>query len=121
VVVVPMILLDLPAPHAALALATAVAGYVNVWQLYRSLRRDGIYQPAAGWGRLAGQLAVATGAMALLLLVAVPGLEQWAMWGAVQRAVHLALWVSAAIVTYVVVLRLAGVDLPGRLVRRRGT
>ena len=92
VVVVPMILLDVPAPHAALALATAVAGYVNVWQLYRSLRRDGVYQPAPGWGRLAGRLAVANGAMAILLLVAVPGLEQWAVWdasaaGSASRAV----------------------------------
>ena len=121
VVVVPMILLDVPAPHAALALATAVAGYVNVWQLYRSLRRDGVYQPSAGWGRLAGQLVVANGAMALLLLIAVPGLEQWAMWSATQRAVHLALWVGAAIVTYVLALRLAGVDLPDLLGRRRGT
>ena len=59
--------------------------------------------------------------MAILLLVAVPGLEQWAVWGATQRAVHLALWVGAAIVTYVVTLRLAGVELPELLGRRRGT
>jgi putative peptidoglycan lipid II flippase len=120
-VVVPMILLDVPAPHAALALATTVAGYINVWQLYRSLRRDGVYQPAPGWRRLAGRMAVANGAMAILLLFGVPGLEQWAVWGAAQRALHLALWVTAAIVTYVVSLRLAGVDLPELLGRRSRT
>jgi putative peptidoglycan lipid II flippase len=112
VVVVPMILLDAPAPHAALALATTVAGYVNVWQLYRSLRRDGVYRPEAGWGRLAWRMAVANGAMALLLVFAVPGIEQWAAWGAAQRALHLALWIAAAIATYVVTLRVAGVGLP---------
>ena len=118
VVVVPMILLKVPAPHAALALATTVAGYVNVWQLYRSLRRDGVYQPGAGWGGLIGRMAVANGVMVILLLFAVPGLEQWTAWGALQRGLHLALWVTAAIVTYVVTLRLAGVDLPELMGRR---
>ena len=118
VVVVPMILLGVPAPHAGLALATAVAGYVNVWQLYRSLRRDGIYQPGAGWRRLAGRMAIANSAMAILLLFAVPGLEQWAAWGTTQRVLHLVLWVTAAMATYVVSLRLAGVDLPELLGRR---
>jgi putative peptidoglycan lipid II flippase len=111
VVVVPMILLKIPAPHAALALATTVAGYVNVWQLYHGLRRDGVYQPRAGWGSLVGRLAAANGVMALLLVVAVPGLAQWAAWGAAQRVVHLALWIGAAMATYVVVLRIVGVDL----------
>jgi len=121
VVVVPMILLHIPAPHAALAMATTVAGYVNVWQLYRSLRRDGVYQPEAGWGRLLGRMAVANGAMALLLVLAVPGLEQWAAWGAPQRALHLALWVGAAVVTYVLALRVAGVDLAELMGRRNRT
>jgi putative peptidoglycan lipid II flippase len=95
-----------------------VAGYVNVWQLYRSLRRDGVYQPGAGWRRLTVQMVIANGVMAVLLLFAVPGLEQWAVWGATQRALHLALWVTAAIAAYVLSLRLAGVDLPELLGRR---
>jgi putative peptidoglycan lipid II flippase len=119
VVVVPMIVFGLPAPHAALALATAVAGYVNVWQLYRALRRDDAYRPAAGWRRLFAQMALANGVMAALLLIAVPGLEQWAAWGATQRALNLALWVTAAMVSYVVALRVAGIDLHELLGRRK--
>jgi len=118
-VVVPMILLDVTAPHAALALATSVAGYVNVWQLYRSLRRDGVFLPAPGWRRLLGQLAVANGVMATVLVLAVPGLDQWAGWGALQRALHLGLWVVVAMAVYVIALRLAGIDLPELLGRRK--
>lgn len=121
IVVVPMILWDVPAPHAALALATSIAGYVNVWQLYRSLKRDGIYQPGAGWGHLVGRMVVANGLMAILLVFAVPGLEQWAAWGSTQRALHLAMWIILAIVTYVASLRLTGLDLPELLGRRTRT
>jgi hypothetical protein len=66
-------------------------------------------------------MVVANGAMAILLLVAVPGLEQWAAWDALQRALHLALWVGAAIATYVLVLRVAGVGLPELMGRRNRT
>lgn len=118
IVVVPMIVFDVPAPHAALALATTVAGYVNVWQLYRRLRRDGVYQPTPGWSHLVGRVAIANGAMVIMLLFAVPGLEQWAAWAASQRALHLALWIAAAILIYVVSLRLTGIDLQELLGRR---
>jgi putative peptidoglycan lipid II flippase len=118
-VVVPMILLGLPAPHAGLALATAVAGYVNVWQLFRTLRREGVYQPQPGWGRLFRQLLLANGAMAALLLIGVPGLEQWADWGNAERALNLGMWISAALLLYGVVLRFCGVNLLSLLDRRK--
>lgn len=120
-VVVPMILLKLPAPHAGLALATAVAGYVNVWQLYRALRREGIYQPQSGWRRLGMQMLLANGVMAALLLIGVPGLEQWASWNAAQRGLNLGLWVGAALLVYGVTLHLLGVNLAGLLGRRKRT
>jgi len=118
-VVVPMVVMGATAPHAALALATSLAAYVNVWQLHRTLRRQGVYQPAPGWRRLTGQLLLANGVMAALLLIAVPGLEQWAAWGSATRALNLGLWVVVAIVVYVVSLRIAGIDLAQLLGRRR--
>ncbi len=121
VVVVPMIVFAVPAPHASLALATSVAGYVNVWQLYHALRRDGAYQPAVGWRRLFGQMALANAVMAALLLIAVPNLEQWAAWGATTRVANLALWVMAALGSYVSTLRLAGVSLRELLGRHNRT
>jgi putative peptidoglycan lipid II flippase len=122
-VVVPLIVYDFRAPHAALALATSLAGYVNVWQLHRALRRQGVYRPAPGWRRLALQMLLANGAMAALLLLAVPGLEQWAAWSGTARALNLALWIAAALAVYVITLRLAGVDptaLTGRQRPARG-
>jgi putative peptidoglycan lipid II flippase len=121
VVVVPMILLGIPAPHAALALATAVAAYVNAWQLYRALCREGVYRPATGWRRLAGQMVLANVIMAALLLFAVPGLEQWAAWGAVERALNLSLWMALALAVYVATLRVTGIDLTELLGRRKRT
>jgi putative peptidoglycan lipid II flippase len=119
IVVVPMIVYGLTAPHAALALATAVAGYVNVWQLHHALRREGVYQPAPGWRRLGLQLLLANGAMAALLLWGVPGLESWVAWDTAARAANLALWIAAAAAVYVITLRLAGMNLAELLGRHR--
>lgn len=119
IVVVPMIVYGLTAPHAALALATAVAGYVNVWQLHHALRREGVYQPAPGWRRLGLQLLLANGAMAALLLWAVPGLKSWVAWDTAVRAANLALWIAAAAAVYVITLRLAGMNLAELLGRHR--
>ena len=68
-------------------------------------------------------MLLANGAMAALLLLAVPDLEHWAAWGAAARAANLAMWVAAAAAVYVITLRLAGMDLAdlfGRRKRARG-
>jgi hypothetical protein len=80
-----------------------------------------VYRPAAGWRRLAGQMVLANGIMAALLLFAVPSLEQWAAWGAVERALNLSLWVALALAVYVATLRVTGVDLTELLGRRKRT
>ena len=35
--------------HVLLALATAAGALLNAWLLYRGLRKQNVYQPAAGW------------------------------------------------------------------------
>lgn len=59
--------------HTGIALATALAGIVNAWLLWRALRRDGLYRPQPGWGRFALQLVGGCTVMAL----AVWGLRGW--------------------------------------------
>jgi len=53
--------------HAGLAWSIGLAALVNAGWLWLGLRRQGRYQPAAGWGRLVLQVVVACGVLALWL------------------------------------------------------
>lgn len=109
--VVPMLLLKVPGAHAGLALATALAAYVNAMLLYRRLRRDGVYQPAGGWPRLLLQMSVALGVMAGVILWGVPGISVWSALSGWQRGGQIALWVVTGAASYLLALRLLGVRL----------
>ena len=65
--VVPLWWFRVPAAHAGIALATALAGNFNAWLLWRRLRALAIYQPAPGWRRLL--LRIAGGCSLLALAV----------------------------------------------------
>lgn len=56
------------AAHAGIAAATALAGVLNSWLLWRHLQRRGIFQPAPGWGKLLLQIAVAALLMSVVVL-----------------------------------------------------
>jgi putative peptidoglycan lipid II flippase len=111
VFVVPMVLLDIPAPHAGLAFATSLAAWVNAGLLLRTLKKRQIYRPDTGWQRLFMQLGLAAMALAVLLVWAVPGITAWLQWSAGLRVASLALWVLAGAGVYLFSLRLSGVDL----------
>lgn len=83
------ILFDTRIAHAGLALATAVAAWVNAGLLYRGLRRGGIHRPLAGWGRLLGQIALATAVMVLVLIWPATQLEFWLNQGVFGRVAAL--------------------------------
>ncbi|BCO31652.1 putative lipid II flippase MurJ [Thiohalobacter sp. COW1] len=106
--VVPMVLLDITGPHAGLALATALTGWQNAAMLYRRLRREGVYAPLAGWGRVLLRIVVAGTAMALLLIWAVPAAATWVEWGGWERIGQLALWIVLAMGLYFLLLQLMG-------------
>jgi putative peptidoglycan lipid II flippase len=108
------LLLVIPLVHAGLALATSLAAYVNAGLLYYHLRRDGYYQPGAGWGQYVLAIVAALAAMAILLLTLVPDTAAWLAWGVYARAAQLLLWVAGGMVCYFVVLRLMGVR-PGEM------
>ena len=106
--VAPMVYFGVTGPHAGLALATALSGWQNAAMLYRRLRREGVYAPLAGWGRVLGRIAVAGAAMALLLVWAVPATGDWLGWGGGQRSSQLALWIGLAMALYFLLLQLMG-------------
>ena len=111
VFVVPMVMLDVPGPHAGLALATSIAAWVNAVLLYTLLIRKQMYAPQSGWSRLFLQLLVAGGTLCILLLWGIQPLSQWLEWGAMSRVSHLLVWVAAGALAYFAILRLAGLRL----------
>jgi putative peptidoglycan lipid II flippase len=116
--VLPMLLLEIPGAHAALALATALAAYLNAGLLFVYLRRAGVYRPLAGWGTLGAQTLVANSAMAALLWFGVPRADMWSPMSISARAGQLLLWIVAAGVVYLVCLIASGVKLK-ELIRLR--
>jgi putative peptidoglycan lipid II flippase len=109
--VVPMVLLQVPGAHAGLALATALASYINAGLLFRKLRQDAVYRPHPGWLRLLLQILFAVAIMTLLVAWGMPGAEAMTGMSAWDRVSRLALWVGAGIVAYLLALRLAGMRL----------
>jgi putative peptidoglycan lipid II flippase len=104
-------LLVWPLAHAGLALASALAGYVNCGILLMLLIRRGIYQPAKGWWKFLLQLLLANLAIAayLYLMVASPG--YWLGHSAFLRLELLVAQVLAAVLIYFAILYLVGVRL----------
>lgn len=107
--VVPMVMLDMPAPHAGLALATALSAFINGGLLLLTLRRQGVFHFQPGWGRFLLRMLLANGAMIALLEWGVPGRKAWLAWDIWHRIGNLALWVGAAMALYFLVLLLMGV------------
>lgn len=101
-----------PLQHAGLALATSLAALVNGALLLRTLRRQGVYRPEAGWPLFLLRLLAACAAMALLLQRCVPPMAQWLAWSALERAGALALWVVAGALCYGLGLWLTGLRVP---------
>ena len=98
----------IPGAHALLALAIAIAGWVNALQLAWLLRRSGVYRLQPGWGRFAWQLAAATIALVLVVLAFRLAWMDWSGWAWWQRGWRLAVMVGAGGVAYAGVLLALG-------------
>ena len=96
---------------SGLALATALASYINAGLLYRQLRRDAVFRPASGWPRLLLQMMFAIGVMAVVVGWGAPGVEVLTSLTGMQRALQISLWIAAGVASYLLALRLAGVRL----------
>ena len=109
--VVAMNMLEIPGSHAGLALATSLSAFLNALLLYRTLLKQGVYRPQAGWRHLMLQVLFASALMALLLWFGSGDVAQWAEWRWYVRIMHLALWVCLGALVYFVCLRFAGLRL----------
>jgi putative peptidoglycan lipid II flippase len=104
-------LAQVPGAHALLALAIAVAGWVNASQLAWYLRRAKVYRRQPGWGKWLRQVALAS-----LLMVAViaPLLwlwQDWNAWAWWQRVWRLTILVGTGGAAYAATLWLQGIRL----------
>jgi putative peptidoglycan lipid II flippase len=114
--VVPLVIFNYEAPHVGLALATSCAAYLNAFLLYRGLRKNEIFQPSTGWGKLLIQITLAVTSMAAVLLIITPELSQWSEWSLLTRIIRLTGVISIAALAYFFVLALVGIR-PAQLKR----
>jgi putative peptidoglycan lipid II flippase len=91
-----------PGLHMALALASALASYLNMAMLWRALGRDGIYERQPGWGRFVLRLVVSCALMSVFLLV---GRWLWPDWNVHfwVRAMRVAVLVGGGAATFAAV------------------
>ncbi|WP_374011891.1 murein biosynthesis integral membrane protein MurJ [Pseudoxanthomonas koreensis] len=95
--------------HGGIALATALAGMVNAWLLWRALRRSGVYRPQDGWGRFALRLGVACLVMTAVVLAARGWIGDWtAIAGAPARVGWLLAAIAAGACAYGAALLVLG-------------
>jgi len=111
VFVVPLVLLKVPGAHAGLALATALASYLNAGLLFRHLQKTGIYQPSAGWSTLIVQMVFAVAVMSIVVAWGVPDADAWSAMSGSRRALEISVWVGVGMLAYLSALRLSGVRL----------
>lgn len=93
--------------HAALALATALAAWVNAGLLLHRLRADRVYVPEAGWFVFGCRILLALAAMVWLLRRHALDLP-WQGWSAEERVLRLAFWIAAGGAVYFACLWASG-------------
>jgi len=97
--------------HAGLALSTTLSASLNAFLLYRGLRREGVYAPTDGWGLLWLRLAVASIAMAAVLLWGAGDVAEWLAMSRGDRVLALASWIAAGAAVYAGTLLALGTRL----------
>lgn len=97
--------------HAGLALSIGLGACINAGLLYYHLRKADIYQPQPGWLLFMFKLALAVGAMALVLWLVAGSNDLWLHYGAREKLLRLSLLVVAGAGTYFATLWLLGFRL----------
>ncbi len=104
-------LLIRPLAHAGLALASALAGYLNCGVLLVLLIKRGIYKPMSGWWRFLVQTILANAVLSIYLNYAAENLSFWLERSMSHRLGLLLAHVLAATVIYLLSLALFGVRI----------
>jgi putative peptidoglycan lipid II flippase len=95
-------------PHAGLALASAVAAYLNAILLYRGLKKRGVYTPEGGWIRLWFAVILACSTMGALLIFMTQDTDSWLQATAVLRVKNLTLTIVFGVIVYIFTVMVAG-------------
>jgi putative peptidoglycan lipid II flippase len=98
-----------PFKHAGLALAIGLGACMNAGLLYFYLRKAGVFKPQAGWYAFLAKLALAVGAMALVLDFAAGPDATWMAYKLAPKLVHLLVLLVLGSVTYFLVLWVLGI------------
>jgi putative peptidoglycan lipid II flippase len=94
--------------HVGLALATSLAAFLNAGLLMRGLKADGVFRFQAGWMVFVMRLILANALMAAYLVMMSSNWQAWLSWSVLERVGQLAVLVLGGMITYVVVLIVAG-------------
>jgi putative peptidoglycan lipid II flippase len=97
--------------HVGLALATALAAWLNAGLLYRGLRLRNVYKPLAGWGVYLARLLTANMAMGLILWGSFYIVPDWSVMDVWQRVVMMAICCGAGLAAYLFTLLALGLRL----------
>jgi putative peptidoglycan lipid II flippase len=97
--------------HAGLALAIALAAWVNAGLLYWKLRQQGIFTPLAGWTVFLLKVAMALAVMGGVLFWAASGSDYWLQTSPWERIQRLTIVIVAGAGSYFVTLWLSGFRL----------
>jgi putative peptidoglycan lipid II flippase len=104
-------LAKVPGLHMGLAAASALAGYLNLAQLWHALVRAGVYQAQPGWLRHLLRVGLACTAMAAVLLAGLALAPQWTAIPTWQRIIQLGVLVLAGAGVYLAALLAQGFRL----------
>lgn len=99
----------IPGAHACLALAIALAGWLNAIQLWWYLRRARVYVAQPGWRRFLRQLLVSVVGMIAVVLGLLWVWQGWTTWPEWQRIWRLAVLVGSGAAVYALLLWLQGI------------
>ncbi|MDR2213693.1 MAG: murein biosynthesis integral membrane protein MurJ [Pseudomonadales bacterium] len=102
------LLFILPLAHVGIALATSLSALLNAGLLMRGLVQREVLRWRAGWLGFLLKLALATLAMAVVLLLVKPGAEVWLNWSPFRRVLWLLLICGGGALVYGGVLFAAG-------------
>jgi putative peptidoglycan lipid II flippase len=100
-----------PFNHAGLALAIGLGACMNAGLLYYYLRKANVYKPQPGWLAFMTKLAIAVGAMAIVLHMAAGSSDVWMAYHLIPKLIHLSWLLVIGVITYFVVLWLLGIRL----------
>ncbi|MGV6808901.1 MAG: murein biosynthesis integral membrane protein MurJ [bacterium] len=109
VIVLPWYLSGTDGAHAGLALAVALAGYINAGLLFYTLRRDQIFQATQGWWAFIVKLSVATGLMGGVLWLSTPNALWWQAASGGERVLVLVGLIAVAIVVFFSAIYILGI------------